>query len=77
MIPIILNNSVDKNIKDVIRDLLNVDSGANIIVETASDRSEQIIKDLFNLGVFSLISKPIRFDDVKELMKTLESEHKI
>ena len=76
LIPIILNDSVDKNIKDVIRDLLNVNSGANIVVETASDKSEQIIKDLFNLGVFSLISKPIRFDDVKELVKT-ESEHKI
>ena len=77
LIPVILNDSIDKNVKDVIRDLLKVDSGANIIVETASDRSEQIIKDLFNLGVFSLISKPIRFDDVKEIVKTLESEHKI
>jgi len=77
LIPIILNDNSDKNLKAVIKELLNINSGAKIIVETASDKSDQIIKDLFNLGVFSLISKPIRFDDVKELVNTLESEHKI
>ena len=77
LIPVILNDSVDKNIKNVINELFKIDSGANIIVETASDKSEPIIKDLFNLGIFSLINKPIRFDDVEDLVRTLESEHKI
>ena len=49
LIPVILNDSVDKNIKDVIRELLDIDSGVNIIVETASDKSEPVIKELFNL----------------------------
>jgi response regulator of citrate/malate metabolism len=75
LIPIILNDSIDKNITEVVKELLDVDSGANIIVETASDKSESIIKDLFNLGIFALINKPIRFKDVQELAKTLESEH--
>lgn len=77
LIPVILNDIVDNNVKDVISKLLEIDSGANIIIVTASDKSEPIIKDLFNLGVFSLINKPIRFNDVQELVKTLESEHKI
>ena len=77
LIPVILNDSIDKNIKDVIREILDIDSGANIIVETASDKSEPAIKELFNLGVFSLIDKPIRFNDVEDLAKTLESEHKM
>jgi len=75
--PVILNDSVDKNVNDVIKELLNVDSGVNIIVETASDKSEPVIKDLFNLGIFSLISKPIRFNDVQKLVRTLELEHEI
>ena len=77
LIPVILNDSVDKNIKNVINELFNIDSGANIIVETASEKTEPIIKELFNLGIFSLINKPIRFNDVQELVRTLESEHKI
>ena len=77
LIPVILNDSIDKNIKNVIGELFQIDSGANIIVETASDKSDPIIKELFNLGIFSLISKPLRFNDVEELVKTLESEHKI
>ena len=75
LIPIILNDSIDKNIRGIVEKLLDIDSGANIIVETASDKSELIIKDLFNLGIFALINKPIRFKDVQELVKTLESEH--
>jgi response regulator of citrate/malate metabolism len=77
LIPIILNDSIDKNIEGVINQFLSIDSGASIIVETASDKSEPGIKDLFNLGIFSIISKPIRFSDVQELVKTLESEHGI
>lgn len=77
LIPVVLNDNIDKNIKDVIREILNIDSGANIIVETASDKSEPAIKDLFNLGVFSLIEKPIRFNDIQKLVKILESEHKM
>lgn len=77
MIPVILNDSVDKNIRNVVETLLGIDSGANIIVETANDKSEPVIKDLFNLGIFSLISKPIRSNEVEELVKTLESEHSV
>ena len=77
LIPVILNDSVDKSIKNVINEIFRIDSGANIIVETASDKSEPLIKELFNLGIFSLINKPIRFNDVQELVRTLESEHKI
>jgi len=77
LIPIILNDSIDKNIRGVVEGLLDIDSGANIIVETASDKSESIIKDLFNLGIFALINKPIRFKDVEELAKTLELEHSV
>lgn len=77
LIPIILNDSIDKNIRGIVEGLLDVDSGANIIVETASDKSESMIKDLFNLGIFALINKPIRFKDVQELAKTLESEHSV
>ena len=77
LIPIILNDSIDKNIKGVVEELLDIDSSANIIVETASDKSESSIKDLFNLGIFALINKPIRFNDVEELAKILESEHSV
>ncbi len=77
LMPIILNDNVDKNLREVIKELLSIESGVNIIVETASDKSEPVIKELFNLGVFSLINKPIRFNDVQKLIKTLEIEHKI
>jgi len=77
LMPVILNDNVDKNLREVIKELLSIESGVNIIVETASDKSEPVIKELFNLGVFSLINKPIRFNDVQKLIKTLEIEHKI
>ena len=50
LIPVILNDSVDKNIKNIITEIFEIDSGASIIVETASEKSEPAIKDLFNLG---------------------------
>jgi len=77
MIPIILNDSIDKDIKNIINRLLKIDSCVNIIVETSRDKSDPIIKDLFNLGIFFLISKPIRSKDVEEMVKTLEEEHEI
>lgn len=75
-IPVIVDDSIsDKNVKEVIRELFQIDSGAIIIIETVNDRSELVMKEILNLGVFSLLTKPLRFNDLKELAEMLEKEH--
>ncbi|GKS66532.1 hypothetical protein YTPLAS73_00790 [Nitrosarchaeum sp.] len=76
IIPVILSDSIsDTKVKSIIQEILRIDSQTNVIIETANDRSDPAIKELFDLGVFYLIKKPIRFNDLKELMSVLEMEH--
>lgn len=77
-IPVILDDNMpDKSVRDIIRDMLNVNSGTSIIVNTAGDKSDPTIKELLNIGIFSLLSKPLRFNELEEVINALRDEHEL
>ena len=48
-----------------------------IILETSLDEHDETIRQLFSLGVSHYISKPLRYEKIKEIVKTIEIEFEL
>ena len=48
-----------------------------IILETAHDKTDDSVRNLFALGVSHFISKPLRFDNLKEMVNTVKTEFEL
>jgi response regulator of citrate/malate metabolism len=73
--PIIIDDKVsDKNIKEIVKEILSIHPGANIIVESSNAPTDPQIKELFDMGVVSHIYKPLKFDDIKKSITEIEKE---
>ncbi len=58
----------------VMTQLIKVKPDVKVIIETALERNEQSIKDLIAQGAYDYLSKPIRFEDIKKIIESLEME---
>lgn len=67
-------NMPDMNALSVLTQMLNVRPDVKVIIETARERSEESIKEVIAQGAYQYLSKPIRLENVKEIMKTLTTE---
>ncbi len=67
-------NLPDMNGFSVMTQLIKVKPDAKVIIETALERNEQSIKDLIAQGAYDYLSKPIRFEDIKKIIESLEME---
>ena len=65
-VPIIIDSSSNKNIKNTIKDVLEIQPNANVIVSTAKEKTDPEILELFDIGVSSVLCKPFIFEDFKE-----------
>ena len=73
--PIIIDDKIsDKSVKDVVKKLLEIHPGVKIIVESSDEPTDQKIKELFDIGVVSHIYKPLKFDNIKESLASVEKE---
>jgi len=78
IMPIIIDDKIsDKNINDVVKEILIIHPGANIIVESSNAPTDPQIKELFDMGVVSHIYKPLKFDNIKKSITEIEKEHVI
>jgi response regulator of citrate/malate metabolism len=59
---------------EVMEKILNISPDAKIILETASEKDEEEIKDAIRHGIYDYLGKPIRFENVKNIMDTFEKE---
>lgn len=59
---------------EVMEKILSIRPDTKIILETASEKTEDIIKDAIRRGAYNYLGKPIRFEDVKNIMDTFEKE---
>lgn len=76
IMPIIIDDKIsDKNIKEVVKEILISHPGAKIIVESSNAPTDPQIKELFDMGVVSHIFKPLKFDDIKNSITEIEKEH--
>ena len=75
IMPLIIDDRIsDKKIKDVVKEILDMHPGANIIVESSNSPTDSQIKELFDMGVVSHIYKPLKFNNVKNSIIDIEKE---
>jgi response regulator of citrate/malate metabolism len=70
-------NLPDMNGFSVMTQLIKVKPDVKVIIETALDRSEQSIKDVIAQGAYQYLAKPIRFEQIKEIIQTIEKEQSL
>ncbi|AFS80801.1 hypothetical protein NKOR_04565 [Candidatus Nitrosopumilus koreensis AR1] len=64
----------DMDARSVLTQMLEVKPDVRIILETATEKDDEGIKELIRLGVYQYIEKPIRFETLKNIVETIESE---
>ena len=75
---VILDYSLpDMNADEIMSEIFRIRPDAKIIIETASERTDDSIKNLMRQGAYQYIEKPIRFENIKSTMGILEAEDKI
>jgi len=67
----------DMDARSIFTQMLEVQPDARVILETASSKSEDSIKELIRLGVYHYLEKPIRFDSLRKIITILEEEELI
>jgi len=78
-LPIVLldYNLPDMNASEVMLQLFNVKSDAKVILETAEEKDDETVKDALRHGAYLYLQKPIRFENLKNVIKILEDEKKV
>jgi response regulator of citrate/malate metabolism len=77
--PIVL---LDFNLPDITGDnvlvgIFRMRPDAKVIIETASEKDDTGIKNAISSGAYQYLQKPIRFENIKNIMNVLEEENKI
>ena len=67
----------DMNAKEVMSNIFTIKPDAKIIIETADAKNDEPIKDAMRHGAYQYVEKPIRYENLKNIIKTLEEEGKI
>lgn len=77
--PVVLLDYVlpDMNGNEVMDEILALRPNTKVIIETASDKAEETIKSILRAGAYEFLEKPIRFENIKNIMQVLEEEEKI
>lgn len=64
----------DMDARSVLTQMLEIKPDVKVILETATEKEDEGIKELIRLGVYQYIEKPIRFESLKEIIETIEKE---
>ena len=74
--PIILLDYMlpDMDARSILTQMLEVQPNARVVLETATEKDDEGIKELIRLGVYQYLEKPIRFENLKSIFETIEKE---
>jgi len=74
--PIVLldYNLPDMDARSIMTQLLTISPNVKVILETATDKSDEGITELVRQGLYQYIAKPIRFEALQKVFSTLEKE---
>ena len=67
----------DMNADAVMTQIFSIRPDTKIVIQTASEKGDESIKDVLRHGAYLYLEKPIRFENLKNTMKVLEEEDKI
>jgi response regulator of citrate/malate metabolism len=78
-IPIILLDFhlPDMNAKEVMTNIFTIRPDAKIIIETADAKNDEPIKEAMRHRAYQYVEKPIRYENLKNVIKTLEEEREV
>src|SRR5437899_428885 len=65
------------NGNEIMRELILIQPNAKIIITTANEETDESIRDTIRSGARAYLEKPIRLQNLKEIMSVLEEEEKI
>ena len=65
-VPLIIDIGTNKNIKTTIKEILEIQPSAMILVVTAKERTDAEIVKLLDMGISSIIQKPVLFEEFKK-----------
>lgn len=74
--PIILLDYMlpDMDARSILTQLLAIQPNARVVMETATDKDDEGIKELIRLGVYQYLEKPVRFENLQSIFETIEKE---
>jgi hypothetical protein len=58
----------------VISKLFDIRPDVKVVLETAEEKDDNTVKEALRKGVYLYLQKPIRFENIKQTMKTIEEE---
>ena len=64
----------DMDARSVLTQILEKQPNVRVILETATEKDDEGIKELIRLGVYHYLEKPIRFESLKNIIETIEKE---
>jgi len=64
----------DMDARSILTQMLEVQPNARVILETATEKDDEGVKELIRLGVYQYLEKPIRFESLKNIIDTIEKE---
>jgi len=64
----------DMDCRSVLTQILDIQPNARVVLETATEKEDDGVKELIRLGIYQYLEKPIRFDSLKNVFETIENE---
>jgi response regulator of citrate/malate metabolism len=64
----------DMTAGEIMSNILSIKPDARVIIETADAKNEEQIKEALRNGAYQYLEKPIRYENLKNVIKTLEDE---
>jgi len=64
----------DMDARSVLTQMLEKQPNVRVILETATEKDDEGIKELIRLGVYHYLEKPIRFESLKNIFDIIERE---
>lgn len=64
----------DMDARSILTQILEVQPNARVVLETATEKDDEGIKELIRLGIYQYLEKPIRFENLKSVFETIEKE---
>jgi response regulator of citrate/malate metabolism len=75
-VPIVLLDYMlpDMDARSVLTQMLVAQPNVRVILETATEKEDEGIKELIRLGIYHYLEKPIRFESLKNIIEIIEKE---
>ncbi len=64
----------DMDARSILTQMLEITPDVRVILETATDEDDPGVEELVRLGIYHYIQKPIRFENLKKIVETMEQE---